>query len=878
MTCRANGRVADEFGVARVRPEHMDAGVGSRSRSLLPFNDAPVDLISSCFTGREEELLAISSVLDSCAGNEPARHAIWGMPGLGKSQAALKYAHSSYASGSHTHIFWISATTTEKASQGLAKVLELVNHPSRQNSDQAARTTAARLCLEHPQEYGFRRWLIILDNATIESLPFLRENLPRQNGQGSILITTRTRDIAESLSAVAGQQHAYAISELKALDLQQSTQLLFKRAGIYSAAAVDLGSAERLIKRIGCLPLAVEQAGAFLKRSGLSGADQLETLYDKGGLVTEVNRKTFTDAAGYAKQRTKIIGWGNNLTTYEARSVVATFAAQLERLRESNLDALKLLYTLSFFDPERITIDIVAHGARMAGRLLADNKRRFPLIPKSAHSLFRMFDKTAAERHELQRTLGLFGSEEWLREALRHFEDLSLAQPLHGERTALRIHDLIQLVLRQSAMADHKSQHFARAVTILYRAFRSPDCRGSARPWAECERFVPHVISLAKHHGTAATASEDFKPMVRLFIRCLIGRERYSEAEPLCKAVLADHKKRLGSGHKRTIRAKHELARVYLEQRKYLEAQKLLERLQSSCPTYRGLMTTLATWHKMQGNYDKAETLFRQQLAGSERIPFEAWVDYVPGVDGAETLAIVQNLGELCRGQGRYDEAAALFDRALVGNQRLFGANDARTLLAMYSIAFLYDQQGKYADAEILYQRTLAGQESQLGVNHRYTRLSSHRLAVLYMKQGKYAEAETLFQKSLAGKEKQLGADHLDTLRTVSGIAELYKHQGRYEESARTFSRVLAGQERRLEKDHPDTLQTARNLAYLLQLLGRYDETENLLLQALPGMEKQHGTGHPKMTWMTEWLAEVYERQGRCEEAEMLRGRRNGRC
>ncbi|KZP24455.1 hypothetical protein FIBSPDRAFT_693533, partial [Athelia psychrophila] len=197
---------------------------------LPSFNDAAVDLISSCFTGRHEDVQFIANAFASPTGSAPPRCAIWGMPGLGKSQLVLKYAHSSFESGRHTHIFAISATTVEKLTQGLTGVLELVQHPARHNPDQSMQLTAARHCFEHSEKYGFVQWLIIFDNATSETVAFLRLHFPRQNANGSILITTRTLEIAEALTTVAGQQHP--ICKLNALSLIQSAELLLKKAGI----------------------------------------------------------------------------------------------------------------------------------------------------------------------------------------------------------------------------------------------------------------------------------------------------------------------------------------------------------------------------------------------------------------------------------------------------------------------------------------------------------------------------------------------------------------------------------------------------------------------------------------------------------------------
>ncbi|KZP13699.1 hypothetical protein FIBSPDRAFT_834779, partial [Athelia psychrophila] len=198
--------------------------------SLLPFNDAAVDLISSCFTGRLEDIQFITNAFSSPTGSAPARCAIWGMPGLGKSQLTLKYAHLSFELGRHTHVFAISATTVEKLSRGLTNVLQPVQHLERYNSDQASQLMAARDCFEHSEKYGFVKWLIIFDDATSETVSFLRQNLPRQNANGSILITTRTLEIAEALTSAAGHRHP--VYELKALSPMQSAELLLKTAGI----------------------------------------------------------------------------------------------------------------------------------------------------------------------------------------------------------------------------------------------------------------------------------------------------------------------------------------------------------------------------------------------------------------------------------------------------------------------------------------------------------------------------------------------------------------------------------------------------------------------------------------------------------------------
>ncbi|KZP07344.1 hypothetical protein FIBSPDRAFT_939557, partial [Athelia psychrophila] len=582
--------------------------------SLAPFNDAPVDRIPPCFMGRDGDMQVIQSALEPCDGDAPSRYAVWGMPGLGKSQLALSYANASFKAGRHTHVIWIPATTLEKVNQGLAKVLDLTEHADRGNPDHGARLTATRLCLERSGHY--LKWLIILDDATIATLQFLREHLPRQNGHGSILITTRTLDVAEALTSVAGLQ--YPVHGLQALSIGQSAELLLKRAGIHSSIAADLDNALKLVKRIGCLPLAVEQAGSYMKRCGFTGAGRLEILYDQQGLE-------------------EVIGWDNGLSAYQERSVLATFTVQLQRLGEIDINLLRLLKMLAFFDPESIPLDLLVLAAgRVANRLAANDISEFsvPLAPKPLQKITKVpaspkppstsiaSKPTSADvSQELRPLLDLICARKWLRGALRHFEDLSLARPLYGEKTSLHIHDLIQLVLQQIMTNDQlatENAHYALAVALLCEAFEIREDPISPRSWPECERFVPHLMALAKH---ANTPSRDFLVMSRRVAGYFFQRGRFDEADALYQQALAGQERRLGANHMDTLDTVHNLAALY----------------------------------RYQGRYNEAEILYLRALAGREQ---------QHGADHPDTLHTVNHFGRLYFSQGNYDEAEPLYQRA----------------------------------------------------------------------------------------------------------------------------------------------------------------------------------------------------------------------
>ena len=64
--------------------------------SSLSLNDAPIDLLSSNFTGRKEGLDYITKVFEINHGSAPTHCAVYAIPGMGKTQLALQYARLSY--------------------------------------------------------------------------------------------------------------------------------------------------------------------------------------------------------------------------------------------------------------------------------------------------------------------------------------------------------------------------------------------------------------------------------------------------------------------------------------------------------------------------------------------------------------------------------------------------------------------------------------------------------------------------------------------------------------------------------------------------------------------------------------------------------------
>ena len=507
-----------------------------------------------------------------------------------------------------------------------------------------------------------------------------------------------------------------------------------------------------------------------------------------------------------------MISWENNLSGYEQQSVAVTFATQLEELQRQSPDFSNLLKVLSFLDPERIPLNMITKGAE-AWQLLSSSSKMVATSPKQKPSLLRKFKMTWHRRRGEPTTLkdgpdngtrpifvivkpesliNLLCSPVQLQRAIQQFHSRSLVgYESNGDESVLRIHDLIQLTIQESARnkyGDH--QWFHVAVELVCNAFRQIDDPWSHTCWVQCEVFVPHIQSLTKWDIEHSVGNSDLDDANIRIARYFRSRGRYSEAEMLLRRALAGSETIFGPEHMNTSRVADNLADV--------------------C--------------RRQGRYNEAEILFRQALVGREK---------VLGFEHVETLQTVHGLAGVYRRQKHYKDAETMYLRAIAGREKHQGPDHLDTLDTVEGLANLYADQERYNEAEMLYKTVLEGTEKHLGPDHPNILRTVENLSSVYISLQRYGEAETLSIRALEGKEKSLGPDHPSTLVSVANLADTYRSRGGYDEAEAMYQRVLAGRKKVLGPEHPDTLRTVQNFAAFLQQQGQYEE-EILLRSHFP--------------------------------------------
>ncbi|WP_169614189.1 FxSxx-COOH system tetratricopeptide repeat protein [Nodosilinea sp. P-1105] len=793
----------------------------------LPFPPNPF------FTGRKDQLQAIHAALTS-----RGRAALSGLGGIGKTQTAVEYAYRHQAE--YDHVFWVRAEQETELITGYVALAKALQIPGLQQEDQQAIVTLMKQWLATHDG-----WLLVFDNA--DDLRQLRPYLPTTNGH--ILLTTRAQalgDLAEKKVEVTSMA-----TDEGALLLLRRAKVIADDADLAAASETDQALAHALNTEIDGLPLALDQAGAYIEEQVLSLDEYLELFR--------------TEKAELLQERGQL--------DPDHPSVTVTFTLAFEKVAAASATAAALVQACAFLAPDDIPEEIFSEGAEAFGEPLN-------ALAESKLALTKAIAKAA------------------------RFSLISR----NPQAKTLTIHRLVQEVLR-AAMDDNRQQQWAEQVVEAVTAvFPDPV---EFKNWVRCDRLITQTQAatqlIADYRLASETAAlllnrtgyyydnqgcytdaELFYQQALTMYKRLLGNEhpyvatslnnlaglydnqgRYTKAEPLYQQALAMTKRLLGDEHSYVATSLNNLAGLYKNQGRYTEAEPLYQQalamykrlLGDEHPYVAQSLNNLAGLYKNQGRYTEAEPLYQQALAMTKRLL---------GDEHPYVATSLNNLAGLYASQGRYSEAEPLYQQALAMSQRLLDDEHPDVAQSLNNLAGLYANQGRYSEAEPLYQQALAMRRRLLGDEHPDVAQSLNNLAGLYANQGRYAYAEPLYQQALAMKQRLLGDQHPDVATSLNNLAGLYANQGRYTDAEPLVQQALAMKQRLLGDQHPDVATSLNNLAGLYANQGRYSDAEPLYQQALAMKQRLLGDQHPDVATSLNNLAGLYANQGRYTDAEPL--------
>jgi len=591
----------------------------------------------------------------------------------------------------------------EKLTRDFSKLVDLLRLPGRYTLDQVSKLTVARAWLEDPT--AARGWLVVLDNVTQETSVMLRDILPRRNSEGRLLFTTRTKKIADVFTGPGNLSQL----ALQPPGMGDAVAMLSAGAGIEreSGGEASYADAEQVVRSVGNLPLAIDQAASYMRETGSSPQEVLN-VYESEEVI-EVNKQILVSDCRLT--RMQILSWENDLSRHEEKSVAATFTPALNKLQGTAPDALTLLRVLCFCDPENIPMSIFTQGC---GALHQEDRRDIP---------------PARPLDELKAVMDLFRSPIRLSKAIQEVQRLSLAAyMLEGSERIIRIHDLVQLLLRSKLMADtERGQWLEAAIHVVCVAFDQIDDRRSPRNWSRCGQFISHIESLeafAEQYRLTNTELLDASLWATIYLeKCGL----YRKAANWNERIWDQKKIILGEEHPSTLSSMGNLASTYWNQGRWKEAEELEVRVMETRKRVLGeehpdtltSMNNLASTYRDQGRWKEAEELGVRVMETRKR---------VLGEEHRDTLTSIANLAATYRNQGRWKEAEELQVRVMETYLRVLGEEHPDTLTSMSNFAFILKDKGEGEKAIALMEECVGKQKQVLGQEHPVTKRSEDTL------------------------------------------------------------------------------------------------------------------------------------------------------
>jgi hypothetical protein len=703
--------------------------------------------------GREELLGNLDARLAAGDGSGPRIAVLSGLGGAGKTSVAVEYAHRHLA---EVRVAWQfaaeDATVLAAGFAGLAAQL----------GERALADTRDPVASVHAVLAGSAvPWLVIFDNAA--GMAAVAAFLPPA-GLGRVLITSQN-------AAWPGQ-----VLDVPMLGRDAAAGFLASRSG-----DPDRQAARVLAGELGGLPLALEQAAAYVQASGGTLAGYL---------------------AWFRKRRADLLGRGEP-AGYPG-TVATTWRLAFENLQQAAPRAAGLLRLLAFCAPEAIPLRLLLQPRPGLAAQLA---------PEATPVLGPLLEDELAAGDAIA--------------ALRRY---SLITP--AADGTVSVHRLVQAVTADQMPAELASQWRQAAAALIEAAI--PADTALPETWPICAALLPHAqVALA----------EDSDGMAQI-ANYLGFSGSYAAARDLQRRVVEARERVLGPKHPQTLDARGDLAHWTGQAGDAAAARDQFGALlpiyeQGLGREHPGTLTArgnLARWTGMAGDAAAARDQFAALLPVEER---------VRGREHPFTLTTRGNLahwtGEAGDAAAARDQLAAL----LPARERVSGPEHPDTLTTRGNLALRTGEAGDAAGARDQYAALLPLQERIVGPEHPRTLASRDEFAGWTGEAGDAATARDQHAALLPIRERVQGPEHPDTLITRAGLAHWTGEAGDAAGARDQYAALLPVLERVQGPEHPDTLSARATLASWTGDAGDAAAARDQYAALLPVQERIVGPEHP---------------------------------
>ncbi|HEX6903125.1 MAG TPA: tetratricopeptide repeat protein [Thermoanaerobaculia bacterium] len=624
------------------------------------LHNLPFSTLGDLLKGRDEEIARLQASLQS-SGNPTAitqAQTIHGLGGIGKTRLAVEYA---WRSGDRYDLaLFVVADSPEALRLGLASLARpgLLALPEYEASAEAK---ALEAVLRWLQDHD--RWLLILDNVdSKEAVQEVAKILPLLS-RGHVLITSRVREWPPGIKR----------QPLETLTPDEAQRFLIDRTQEdRSPTDDDPAQALALAEELGGLPLALEQAGAYIAHHQMTLAGYLES---------------------WRAERDKVLVWHDATIMQYPASVAATWQKTFERLSPT---AAAILRLAAFLAPEPIAQEMFEKGEEFVREAV------------------KMFCK------ETRRKAG----KESIKDGIAELATYSM---INRKGDMFTVHRMVQQVMRTRIPAERRKEWVERSLRVVNRF--APFEASDVRTWPVWDRLRPHAVEVVQladileiAHPTVRLMSQlavllhakslytEAESLVRRALdidesavnlnnlaQVLAATNRLAEAEPLMRRALDIDEQAFGNQHPNVARDLNNLATLLQDTNRLAEAEPLMRRaldineqaFGNQHPNVAIDVNNLATLLQDTNRLAEAEPLMRRALDIDE----QAFGNQHPNV--ARDL---NNLALLLKATNRLAEAEPLMKRAVEIWEASLGDDHPTTQLGQRNLALLLAEIKEQSD------------------------------------------------------------------------------------------------------------------------------------------------------------------------------------
>lgn len=585
--------------------------------ALPPVWNVPVNRNPN-FTGREDLLAALSEALGS---GRPAAltQAIHGLGGVGKTQLAAEYAYRN----SHLYevVWWVRSEEPAALASDYAALAAPLGLAEAHEADQPRVVRAVRHWLGQNTN-----WLLILDN--VPKRADVKDYLP-QGTTGHVIITSRDRDWRNVASPL----------QVREMPRAEAIEFLLKRT-----SQTDADTAGQLADALGDLPLALEQAGAYMDATGQTLPAYLEL---------------------FRAHRDRLLARGSTSTDYPA-TVATTWDLSFDEVKKLSPHAEPLINLLAFFAPDDIPLEIIKASAEHLPE------------PLAAISDPITFDDALA--------------------ALRRY---SL---IEREAETVSLHRLVQAVVRDRMKEDDKKIWAGAALTFVNKAF--PEESDDVRTWPECSGLLPHALATIEHAEPLGVEDEALCRLLNQIGLYSRGRGQYVQAGTAIKKAFTIAQHHRGEAHHAVAIYLNNLGLILRVQGDFTAARECYERaLEINNSVFGEDSPEVATTAINLGSLLYFQNSFADARPHMERALIILEKYY--GIDHPDVAKALNNLGSVMLAENDLDGALTVLERALPIYEVTCGKEHPSTAICVLNIGDVLAKQGDTAGARLCYERSL---------------------------------------------------------------------------------------------------------------------------------------------------------------------------